>query len=274
MGCSKKFNCLFILAGISLFTVKGYSQCSQININGLENPVFLQYDKNGRLISLSGTDEDEGARTINFEVVNGISVPVKGQKGIAWADNGDGSLIITMGEGEDEDEARNQFKINKDGKLTVWDLVRDGQFKTTSYTYDKNGDLAKMVWEGTFFSTRVTDKGELTATFNTTRPSVIMKGGPLLFLVEAGWQMLPMTNSHQITSFTYNQTIHMPETKKEIGYDKQNNSIYKTIPAKDIKNTITRNFSYTYDNAGRPASVTVSGKGVNKTFKFTYTDCN
>lgn len=264
------------MASFILIGGTGYSQCSQINIIGGENPVFLQYDGNGRLTSISGTDEEEGGKTIRFTNVNGISLPEKGQKGVKWIPNGDGNILITMSENnpDDDDYVSSDFKINKEGKLVSWVVTQEDGLKTTSYTYNPNGDLVKMSWEGMMQDTKVTDKGELTATFNTAKPDVIMKGGPMLFLAETLWQMFPMTNSHQITSFTYTQTIHMPETKQDIGQDKEGNSIYKTIPAKDIKNVITRNFTYTYDGSGRPASVTVSGKGImSKTFRITYTGC-
>lgn len=255
------------------------AQCSQINIiNGENNPVILQYDGSGHLISIAGTDEEDGAFKMKFSVQKGLSLPAGGQKGVKWADNGDGNFIITTSEGEGDDEVRSQFKVSKEGKLLSWDQSQDDGFKTTTYTYDGNGDLLKMTWDGTMNDTKVTDKGELTATFNKAKPGVIMKGAPMIFLAESAWQMLPMTNSHQITSFTYVQTIHMPATQKLTGYQDAHHQvpIYKDVPAKDIKNVITRNFSYTYDAKGRVSSITVTGKGLGastKTIRITYTEC-
>ena len=264
----------FLLVSFFILTISGYAQCTQVNIIGGENPLLIQYDGNGRLTSISGTDEEEGAKTIRFEVNKGLVLPQKGQKSIGWADNGDGTIIITMGDGDDDESMHNQIKINKDGKIIYWVLAQEGGLKTTNYTYDKNGDLLKMTWGGGMDDTKVTDKGELVATFNTAKPDIIMKGAPMVFLAEMPWQMFPMTNSHQITRFTYNQTIHIPESKEVTGYDKQGNEIYKMIPAKDIKNVITRNFSYGYDGSGRPSSITVTGSGIKSTnFKITYTSC-
>lgn len=269
-----------IITGCLLFfNQQDYAQCSQINIIAPgENPIMLQYDGNGRLVTIAGTDEEEGATTMKFSVQRGLSLPTLGQKGVTWSDNGDGGFLITTGSGEDdEDEIRSHFKISKEGKLLAWDLAHEGGLKTTVYTYNANGDLATMTWEGTMLDTKVTDKGQLTATFNTAKPDVILKGAPMIFMVEAAWQIFPMTNSHQITSLTYTQTIHTPETKKEVGYDKEKHEpIYKTIPAKDIKNVVTRIFSYTYDASGRVTSITVTGKGlgfITKTFRVTYGNC-
>lgn len=265
-----------LAAALILIVSTGYSQCSQINIIGGENPVFLQFDGNGRLTSLSGTDEEEGGKTIRFVNSNGISLPEKGQKGVKWIPNGDGNILITMSENnpDDDDYVSSDFKINKEGKLVSWVVTQEGGLKTTSYTYNANGDLVKMSWEGIMTDTKVTDKGELTATFNTARPDVLMKGGPLVCLATVAWLTFPMTNSHQITSYTYTQTIHVPETEKEIGQDKEGNPIYQKIPAKNIKNVVTRNFTYAYDAQGRPSSVTVSGKGMERsTFRITYTGC-
>lgn len=274
-----KPKCLLLIVAVMLIGSAVYSQCSQINIIGGENPVILQFDGNGRLTSISGTDEEEGGKTIRFTNVNGISLPVTGQNGIRWIPNGDGNYIITMSEKNQEDEddetyVSSDFKINGQGKLVSWVVTLEGGLKTTKYTYNASGDLVKMSWEGMMTDTKVTDKGELTATFNTAKPDIIMKGGPLVCLATVAWLVFPMTNSHQITSYTYNQTIHVPETEQEIGQDNKGNPINKTIPAKDIKNVITRNFTYTYDAKGNPASVTVSGKGIKSTtFRITYTGC-
>lgn len=256
-----------------------HAQCSQINIiNGNDNPIILQYDGSGHLITIAGTDEEEGAYTIKLSVQKGLSLPSGGHKKMTTADNGDGNFLITGSEGEGDEEVRNQFKVNKEGKLLTWDQSQDNGFKTTTYTYDGNGDLLKMTWNGVMNDTKVTDKGELTATFNKAKPDAIMKGAPMIFIVESAWQMIPMTNSHQITSFTYVQTIHMPATKKLAGYQDAHHQvpIYKDVPEKDIKNVITRNFSYTYDAKGRVSSIIITGKGLiggSKTVKITYTDC-
>ncbi|MBS1920866.1 MAG: hypothetical protein JST17_11485 [Bacteroidetes bacterium] len=265
---------VLLIAGSMLCSLVTTAQCTKITVSGEGDVVTLQFDKNEKLIAITGLDEDEGSKSIKFITgPSGLPLPVK-QKGVKWDDNGDGSFIITMNEGDEDADRNSMFKISKEGKIINWDLAGEESFKTTKYVYDKNGDLALMKWEGTMYDTKVTDKGELTATFNTAKPDVIMKGGPMLFLVTTRWLMLPMTNSHLITGFSYKQTIHVPERKIELdekGPDKQ--PLFKIEPEKNLINNITRSFSYTWDEYGRIESVTVTGKGTNKKFKFTYSDC-
>lgn len=275
----KRINKLLYAAAITcsvMYSLYAKAQCSKISVSGEGDVIILQYDNTGKLIAITGLEEDEGPQTIKFTTgSSGLPLPVQ-QKGIKWGDNGDGNYIISMGSGDDDDdESRSTFKVSKEGKIITWDLVGEGNFKTTKYIYDNNGDLAVMKWEGTVYDTKVTDKGELTATFNTARPDAIMKGGPMLFLASVRWLKLPMTNNHLITGYSYKQTIHVPERKIELdekGPDKQ--PLFKIEPEKDITHNITRSFSYTWDEFGRVESVTVSGSGgSNKKFKFVYADC-
>ncbi len=274
----KRMNKLLYAATITcsvMYSQCAKAQCSKISVSGEGDAITLQYDKNEKLVSITGLEEDEGPQMIKFTTgSSGLPLPVQ-QKGIKWDDNGDGNYIVIMGGGEEEGESRSIFKINKEAKIITWDMEGDESIKTTTYTYDNNGDLSLMKWEGTMLDTKVTDKGELTATFNTARPDAIMKGGPMLFLASVRWLKLPMTNSHLITGYSYKQTIHVPERKIELdekGPDKQ--PLFKIEPEKNITHNITRSFSYTWDEFGRVESVTVSGSGgSNKKFKFVYADC-
>jgi hypothetical protein len=258
-------------------TVADKIQCNKITITGPDKyNVVLEYDKNDRLISYTGTDEDEGPQRFEFTTnADGLTLPVAGNNGVKGVQTVGGNVILVMGDaGGDDDEGKsNEFKISKEGKILSWIITEKGGLKTTSYTYNKDGDLSKMIWDGNFTDTKVSDHGELTATFNAAKPSVIMKGGPMLFMVGAAWQMFPMTNSHLITGLTYTQTIHMPartiETDKK---DSDGKYIVKTIPEKNAKNTISRSFTYTWDSLGRPASISVSGGGPARTYKISY--CN
>lgn len=276
---TKANNFLYAMAIVAalIYSLQSTAQCRKISIVDGDEVITLQYDKNERLVAITGLDDEEGPKEMKLNTIsNGITFPVA-QKGIKWDDNGDGNYIITLGISgdDDEDERRSMFKINKDGKILSWDIAGEDNFKTTKYIYNNNGDLALMKWEGTFYDTKVTDKGELTATFNTARPDVIMKGGPMLFLVTTRWLKLPMTNSHLITGYSYKQTIHVPERKIELDQKSADGQpMFKIEPEKNITNVITKSFSYTWDDKGRVSSVTISGKGNTKKIQITYSDCN
>ncbi|MFN8291441.1 MAG: hypothetical protein U0U70_14385 [Chitinophagaceae bacterium] len=239
--------------------------CNSITIQTpYQQTILLEYDNNDKLVALSGGDED-GPQHLLLTVVNGLSLPQAGQKEARYTPNGDGNYIITMAEDPGDEEVTNTYKISKEGKIINWEMAGGDQIKVTTYTYNSNGDLTRMVWDGNHTDTKVTDHGELTATYNTSKPDAVMKGSPMKAFAEA-WTIFPMTNNHQLTGFTYTQTIHTPADKREIkrdySVDKINGTpVYKEIPAKDIRTTVSRNFSYSYDSKGRVSSITVTGSG-------------
>lgn len=249
--------------------------CHTISITGPDDyNVVLYYDQDERLTQIAGIDADEGPKNIKLIMDKKRPFPVPaGQKGFQWNSSAADNYMLTT-TGTDENDQTIQFRFNKEGKIvSMQHSHNDGSTKNVKYYYDDNGDLASMDWEGTM-SSGVTDKGVLKGVFDAGKPDVIMKGGPMLFLVESAWQMFPMTNSHRIISFSYTQTIHSPERKIELdNKDADGNPVFKTIPEKNITQTITRNFSYTYDNIGRPASVTVKGQGRSRTYKIVYNNC-
>lgn len=171
---------------------------------------------------------------------------------------------------------KSSFKINKNGRIIYWDYsdLQDEvvtSYKKTDYTYDSHGNVIKMVWDGISYKSKVTDHGVLTATYNLTKPDIIMKGGPMKFLAGMRWTMLPMANNNQITSFTYSQTITMPEHKIVVGHDdKTNADIYKTIPEKKVNPNVSKTFSYTYNSNNEVTGFTVTGSGKPLNFKVGY----
>ena len=274
-----KTTCYIILTCFVL--QKTTAQCSLITIAGKYQTTHINYDKDGRLFMLHGEDKDEdnedaGPHTYYFTTTAaGLTIPAPKQKEFRGAENGDGkgNYMLYMG---DEDH-KSTFKIDAGGKLVYWDYLltedNESSLKQTNYTYDTHGNLLKMSWKGKLH--KATDEGELTATFNLSKPDVPMRGGAMRFLIEMPWLLFPMTNSNQITGWSYTQTIVIPEQKIVTGTDKTTGAdIIKTIPEKKMTHTISRSFSYTYNAGGEVTAIIVTHSGKSDKYTVTYSNGN
>ncbi|MEP7374157.1 MAG: hypothetical protein ABI675_12255 [Chitinophagaceae bacterium] len=264
-------NKIFLFLLFSLLAEKNFAQCRKIIMTTFDNIIEVLYDKDGRLSMIQGDDdsEDEGPHAYHFiTTAKGLTIPVN-QEGLNVTDNGDGKYILVMG----EEGHKSNFRINQNGQIEYWDywMTEDDEssLKQTNYTYDAHGNLLKMVWDGKL--SHATDHGELTATFNLRRPGILLKGGTMRFLAEMPVITFPMTNTNQITSWNYVQTITVAASTKVIGRDKQGNDIIKQIPEKKININKTKNFAYTYNSNGELTGIAVTGTGSKPaTYKIKY----
>jgi len=277
---------LLLFAVVGCLQLK--SQCNLVTIKGdeLANDdvsIKILSNKGGQPYLIYGEDDD-GPHKIYCQVTStGLVLPMTTGNQINIMNNvdGHGSYSIRIG-AQEEDRFMNNYKINPTGQITRWELLdaddeeledmesNNTSIKNSFYEYDLRGNVNRIKWEGEFQDTHVSDKGELTATYDITKPDVFFKLGTIRFLVEMNWITFPMTNNNLLTSYTYTQTIHLPESKTVIGQEKDGSDIIKIIPEKNITNNITKKFAYRYDGTGRVIGITVTGDGEPTSFKITY----